>query len=59
MLHDLESAHPEHPFHKSIARLTREAGSALGEPLQLEWGLQEGRRYVLSASLQPPERSMG
>lgn len=36
--------------HPSIARLTRQAGFAAGEPVRVEWGLHEGRWHVLSVS---------
>lgn len=57
-LHDIEPAHAARSRYTSIARLTREAGSVLGEPVQLEWGLREGQWYVLSATRQSPEGRM-
>lgn len=34
---------------EGIARFTLEAGAALGEPVDIRWGLEEGRWWVLSA----------
>lgn len=55
VLHDLESAHPEHPFHKSIARLTREAGSALGEPFNWSGGSRKDDGTCSPRASSPPK----
>jgi len=34
---------------ESLARLTLQAAAALGEPVDIRWGLEEGRWHVLSA----------
>jgi hypothetical protein len=49
-LHDLGPAGVPRSPPRSLARLTGEAEVAVGGPVRLEWGLEEGRWYVLSAS---------
>lgn len=50
-LYDVELVGEEGPEHtKSIASFTLEARAVLGEPVKIQWGLEDGRWYVLSAS---------
>jgi hypothetical protein len=41
---------PTSSAQKSIAHLTLEAEYLLGEPVRMEWGLEDGRWYVLSVT---------